>query len=331
MLGDFMPDRVGRRGILGGLLAAGAGGAKVHAADWPTRPVTWVVPFPTGGESDQFARPVAERVSRVLRQPVNVDNRGGFGGALGTNLVAIAPPDGYTMLVGYTGLCYAPLIYPQAGFDLGRSFVPVSALARVPSALVVNAGLLGISDLKQFIDMAKQKPRTISVASSGVGTVSHLAIGLLEARAGIQLKHVAYRGLGGALQELLAGQVSASFIPVSSILEHVGSRKLRVLAIAAQRREALLPDVPTFADAGITDFRVSTWYGLFAPKDTPDPILERTYGAVQLALGEAEVKKIWAEAGAKVELETRADFSRFVDREIITWGHIAKEANIKLE
>lgn len=326
-----MADRVGRRGILGGLLVASTSSANVHAADWPTRPVTWVVPFPPGGETDQFARPVAERVSRVLKQPVNVDNRGGFGGALGTNLVAIAPPDGYTMLVGYTGLCYAPLIYPQAGFDFGRSFVPVSALARVPSALVVNPRQFNISDLKQFVDMAKQKPRTISVASSGVGTVSHLAIGLLEARTGIQLKHVAYRGLGAALQGVLTEQVSASFVPVSSILEDVRSRKLRVLAIAAQRREPQLPDVPTFADAGIADFRVSTWYGLFAPKDTPDPILERTYGAVQLALGEAEVKKIWTEAGAKVELETRADFSRFVDREIITWGRIAKEANIKLE
>jgi tripartite-type tricarboxylate transporter receptor subunit TctC len=321
---------MGRRAVLTGLLVAGSGAA-VHAANWPSRPVVWLVPFPSGGETDIFARPVADRVSASLGQPVQIDNRSGFGGALGASLVAIAPPDGYLMLVADTGLCYAPLVYPQATVDLGKSFAPVSALARVPSALVISAGRLKVDNLEQFIAAAKEKPGTIELASSGVGTVSHLAIGLFEARAGIKLKHSAYRGFAAALAALAAGEVAATLAPVSSVLDSVMAGKLKVLAIANQRREPLLPDVPTFAEAGLADFRVATWYGLFAPKETPAEILDRMHGAVQAALENAEIKRVWQQAGAKVELESRADFGRFVDKEIVAWRRIAGEAKIRLE
>jgi tripartite-type tricarboxylate transporter receptor subunit TctC len=321
---------MGRRGVLAGLLLAGSGAA-VHSANWPTRPLTWLVPFPSGGATDVFARPMADRVSASLGQTVEIDNRGGFGGALGANLVAIAPPDGYMMLVGNTALCYAPLVYPQATVDLGKSFTPVSAFARVPSALVINPARLAVDDLAQFIAAAKQKPGTIELASSGAGTVSHLAIGLLEARAGIKLKHVAYRGFGAAMQALAAGEVAATLGPLSSVLDTVKTGKLKVLAIANQRREPLLPDVPTFAEAGLADFRVGTWYGLFAPKETPEEILVRMHGAVQAALDSTEVKRVWQQAGAKVELESRADFTQFVDKEIVAWRRIAGAANIRLE
>ena len=323
-------NEMGRRSVLAGLLAAGSG-APSRAADWPTRPVTWVVPFPSGGETDLFARSVADRVAASLGQAVEIDHRGGFGGALGASLVAIAPPDGYLMLVGNTGLCYAPLIYPQATVDLGKSFVPVSAFARVPSALVINPARLAVGDLAQFIAAAKQKPGMIELASSGVGTVSHLAIALFEDRAAINLKHVAYRGFGAALQALAAGEVDATLAPVSSALDGVKAGKLKVLAIANQRREPLLPDVPTFAEAGLADFRVGTWYGLFAAKETPDAILDRMHGTVQAALDNAEVKRVWQQAGAKVELESRADFAQFVDKEIVAWRRIASAANIRLE
>ena len=319
-----------RRAILAGLLAA-ASGAPARAANWPIRPMSWLVPFPAGGETDLFVRPVAKQVAASLGQPVEIDNRGGFGGALGASLVAISPPDGYMMLVGNTSLCYATLVYPQATADLSKNFVPVSAFARVPSALVINPNRLKVSDLAQFIATAKEKPGTIELASSGVGTVSHLAIGLLEARAGIKLKHVPYRGFADALQALTAGEVGATLAPVSGVLDAVKAGKLKVLAIANQRREPLLPDVPTFAEAGVADFRVGTWYGLFAPKDTPADILDRMHAAVQAALDNAEVKRVWQPAGAKVELESRADFTRFVEREIVTWRRIASDANIRVQ
>ena len=321
---------MGRRGVLGSLLVAGSGAA-VHAANWPNRPIVWLVPFPSGGETDIFARPVADNVSASLGQPVQIDNRSGFGGALGASLVAIAPPDGYLMLVADTGLCYAPLVYPQATVDLGKSFAPVSAFARVPSALVINPNRLKVDNLEQFIAAAKQKPGTIELASSGVGTVSHLAIGLFEARAGIKLKHRGYRGFAAALAALAAGEVAATLAPVSSVLDSVKTGKVKVLAIANQRREPLLPNVPTFAEAGLADFRVGTWYGLFAPKETPAEILDRMHGAVQAALENAEIKRVWQQAGAKVELESRADFKQFVDKEIVAWRRIAGTANIRLE
>jgi tripartite-type tricarboxylate transporter receptor subunit TctC len=175
----------------------------------------------------------------------------------------------------------------------------------VPSALVINPNRLKVDDLAQFIAAAKDKPGTIELASSGVGTVSHLAIGLLEARADIKLRHFPYRGFADALQALTAGEVGATLAPVSGVLDAVKAGKLKVLAIANQRREPLLPDVPTFAEAGLADFRVGTWYGLFAPKDTPTAILDRMHAAVQVALDNAEVKRVWQQAGAKVELESR--------------------------
>jgi tripartite-type tricarboxylate transporter receptor subunit TctC len=321
---------MGRRGMLGGLLAAGSI-VPARSANWPTRPVTWVVPFPAGSETDLFARPLAKGVAAGLGQAVEIDNRGGFGGALAANWVAIAPPDGYIMLVGNTALCYAPLVYPQATADLGKSFVPVSAFARVPSALVINPTRLPVADLAQFIAAAKQKPGTIELASSGVGTVSHLAIGLFEARADIKLKHVGYRGFAAALQALTAGEVGATLAPVSGVVDAVKAGKLKVLAVANQRREPILPDVPTFAEAGLADFRVGTWYGLFAPKETPAAILDRMHGAVQAALESADVRRVWQQAGAKVELESRAEFARFVDKEIVAWRRIAGEAKIRLE
>jgi tripartite-type tricarboxylate transporter receptor subunit TctC len=161
--------------------------------------------------------------------------------------------------------------------------------------------------------------------------VSHLAIGLFEARAGIKLKHVAFRGFGAALQALAAGEVSATLASVGGVLDTVKAGKLKVLAIANQRREPLLPDVPTFAEAGLADFRVGTWYGLFAPKETPAEILNRMHGAVQAALENAEIKRLWQQTGAKVELESRAEFAQFVDKEIISWRRIASAANIRLE
>ncbi len=319
-----------RRTTLAGLLATGATGA-VRAAEWPDRSVTWIVPYPAGGGSDTFARPIAARVTDQLGQPMVIENKSGAGGTLGTAVAARAPADGYTLLVGDTGLVYAPLVYAKAGFDFGRDFAPVSALARVPYALVINPARLDVATLADFIAAAKKKPGSIDIGSAGLGTVTHLAIGLFEARAGVQLTHVPYRGGGPMLQDLLAGQIAAAFVLASALPGYVKSGKLRALAIANRRREPILPDVPTTQEAGLTDFRITIWFGLFAPRRTPEPILDRLHGAVQAALDDEEVKHLWKEQGARVELESRADFGRFIDREIVRWNRIAKDANIKME
>jgi tripartite-type tricarboxylate transporter receptor subunit TctC len=319
-----------RRTLLGGALAFGAA-RHSQAADWPDQPLNWIVPYPPGGSTDTFARPIAEYAAHRLGQTVVIDNRGGAGGTLGAAIAARARPDGYTWLVGSTGHAYAPLIYPKAGFDLGHDFAPVSALARVPAVLVINPARLDARNLAEFIVLAKKRPDEISIASGGLGTINHLAVVLLESRAKIHLNHVPYRGTGPALQDLLAGQVDALFAAMSVIVPYVNDGKLRALGVAGRRGEPLLPNVPTMNDAGLPDFRIGSWDALFAPRATPAPILDLMHDVVQEALVDAKVKRVWEEQGAKVELESRADFTRFVDRDIARWSRIATAAHLQIE
>ncbi len=326
-------NRISRRATLTALAAAGIGSAAgiARGADWPTRPVSWIVPFPPGGGSDLFARPIAAHVGDRLGQPMVIDSRPGAGGTIGTAIAARAAPDGYTLLVGDTGLIYAPSVYPKAGFNFMRDFAPVAAFARVPYVLVVNPARLDVRDLAGFISAAKAKPGSIDVGSAGLGTITHLAIGLFEDRAGIELNHVPYRGGAPMLQDLLTGQIAAAFVLLSPAAEYVTSGRLRALAIANRRRDALLPDVPTMHEAGLAEFRMTTWFGLFAPQRTPDEILDRLHDAVQAALASDDVRRLWLAQGARVELESRAAFADFIQRESVRWNRIAKAANIEME
>jgi tripartite-type tricarboxylate transporter receptor subunit TctC len=319
-----------RRTAIAGLMAAGAAGS-ARAADWPDKTVAMIVPYPAGGGSDTFARPVAAAMADRFKQSIVVDNKSGAGGTVGTAVAARAPADGYTLLLGDTGLTYAPDIYPRADFDFGRDFAAISAVARVPYVLVVNPARLNVATLAAFIEAAKKAPGSIDVGSAGLGTVTHLAIGLFEEKTGTKLNHVPYRGGAPMLQDLLAGQVAAAFVVPGAIAPHVKAGKLRALAVANRRREPLLPEVPTMDEAGLPDFRATIWFGLFAPKKTPDGILDRLHAATQAALEEEKIKAMWIEQGARVEPENRADFARFVAADSERWSRIAKAANIKME
>lgn len=322
---------VSRRTALGGLMAAGLA-APVFAQDWrPARTMNWIVPFPPGGSNDTFARPIAAHVGARFGQPVVVENRGGAGGTLGGMIVARARPDGCTLLVANTAQTFAPVVYAEQGFDLLRDFAPVSNLARVPVGLVVNPAKLDVKDLAAFLAAARKAPDTINIGSSGLGTMPHLAIELLQQRAGIRLTHVPYRGGGPALQDLLSGQLDATCQPLSTVASYVQSGKLRALAVATTKREAVLPDVPTFAEAGVKDFDVSTWYGLFAPRATPVAALDALHGAVQAALAEPDVKRIWMEQGARIDLESRQAFGAFVTAEVERWSAIARQTSLPME
>jgi tripartite-type tricarboxylate transporter receptor subunit TctC len=318
-----------RRASISGLMAGVAGGAR--AADWPDKTIAMIVPYPAGGGSDTFARPVAAAMADRFKQSIVIDNKSGAGGTVGTAVAARAPADGYTLLLGDTGLTYAPDIYPKADFDFDRDFAPISAVARVPYVLVVNPAKLDVATLSAFIAAAKKSPGRIDVGSAGLGTVTHLAIGLFEEKMGTKLNHVPYRGGAPMLQDLLAGQVAAAFVVPGAIAPHVKASKLRALAVANRRREPLLPDVPTMDEAGLPDFRATIWFGLFAPKQTPDAILDRLHAATQAALEEEKIKAMWIEQGARVEPESRADFARFVAADSERWSRIAKAANIMME
>jgi tripartite-type tricarboxylate transporter receptor subunit TctC len=260
-----------------------------------------------------------------------IDNKSGAGGTVGTTVAARAPADGYTLLLGDTGLTYAPEIYPKTDFDFGRDFVPISAVARVPYVLAVNPARLNVTTLAAFIAAARKSPGSIDVGSAGLGSVTHLAIGLFEEKTGTKLNHVPYRGGAPMLQDLLSGQVAAALVVAGAVAPHVRTGKLRALAVANRRREPLLPDVPTMDEAGLPDFRATIWFGLFAPKKTPDAILDRLHAATQAALEEEQIKAMWIDQGARVEPESRADFARFVAADSERWSRIAKAANIKME
>jgi tripartite-type tricarboxylate transporter receptor subunit TctC len=319
---------VGRCAALGGLLAVAATGAR--AAEWLEKPVTWIAPATPCSPFDAFGRPVAAHLSEKLGQSTIIDNRRGAGGTIDAGMAARAPVDGYTMLLGATSITYLQSLHLSASFDFARDFVPISALVRIQIALVVNRERLNVSAMAQFVEAALQKPDSIEIATPGVEAVPHLAAELLQSRTGIKLHHVPYRNGAQALRDTLSGQVAATWINAGAIAGHLKDGKVRVLAIAGGRREVLLPDVPTMGEAGLKDLAVA-WFALFAPKRTPEAILDRMHDAVQAALAADGVKAIWAEQGAKVELESRAGFTRFVDQEAVRWNAIATAANIQLE
>jgi tripartite-type tricarboxylate transporter receptor subunit TctC len=324
---------ISRRFFLGGL--SGSFASVADAAGWPERPLSWIVPFAPGGSGDIYATPLAAQTSRVLEQSVAIDNRTGAGGTLAATLFTRAAPDGYTWLVGYTGLVYASAIYPRAaaGFDFGRDFVSVSAFAREPLALVANpANLDGVDSLDQLIAVARRRPRSIEIGSDEPGTVSHLAINLLEERAGIELLHAPYRATQDAVFALEYQRLGTAFLPLGALLKQTSqSRTLKVLAVAARRRDPQFPDVPTFGEAGLPEFRVSQWFGLFARTGTPAVVLDRMHEAIQIGLADEKIKALWTRLGARVELESRADFAGFVAEEAGRWRRLAKAANLKLE
>jgi tripartite-type tricarboxylate transporter receptor subunit TctC len=321
---------IARRAVLGGAFAVGVA-ASVRAADFPSRPMNWIVPFPPGGSNDIFARPIAAFVGHRLHEPVVVENRGGAGGTIGGMTAARSRADGCTLLVVNPSLTFASIVYAESGFDLMRDFAPVSGLAQVPVALVVNPAKVEAKDLAGFLALARKSPGAINIGSSGLGTIPHLAIVLLQQRTGIQLTHVPYRGGGPALQDMMAGQIDATFAPLSTVASYVQSGRLRALAVAAPKREAVLPDVPTFAQAGVADFNVSTWYGLFAPKATPAAILDTLHGAIQAALADHQVKRIWAEQGAEPDRQSRQAFTGFVGHEVERWSRIAQAVGLPME
>ena len=260
-----------------------------RARDWPEKTVTWVLPFPAGGPSDGFARTLAELVGAELGQTVVIDNKSGAGGSVGAAVVSHAAPDGYTMLVGFTGNAYAPLIYANPGFDLLRDFAPISAIDRVQSVLLVNPKRLDVASLAQFLDSRARQAR---VDRHGIGRAGHGGASRDRAAADRREDQAAPRALSRRRAGAAGSAGRAGGRPVrhrrpdGELRPDAGA--LRALAVAGRRREPLLPDVPTFKEAGLGDFRAVSWDGLFAPKATPAPVLDRMHAAVQKALAQRE-------------------------------------------
>ena len=322
-----------RRALLQGallVLAACALPWTALAQAWPAKSIKLVVPFPPGGGTDTFARPLAARLSAQLGQQVLIDNRGGAGGTIGADVVAKAAPDGYTFLVGAVHHTVAPAVYKSLPYDLDRDLVPVTGVAYVPDVLVVNRNVKAQS-VKELVALAKASPGKLHYGSSGNGTTRHLAGIIFGDLAGISLQHVPYKGSGPAMTALLGGEIEMIFEGLGSAASHIRAGSIRALAVTSPRRSPAFPDIPTMAEAGVPGFESLSWYGLWAPAGTPAEVVQRLQAEVAKALASPEIKSAWASQGAEPGGEPREQFQAFVRAETTKWGKLARDAKVVID
>ncbi|RRH86074.1 tripartite tricarboxylate transporter substrate binding protein [Variovorax beijingensis] len=323
-----------RRDVLR-LAAAGAavlcGGAGAQGGNWPTRPVNMVVPFPAGGGTDAFARPLSAQFAKVTGQTLVIDNRGGAGGTVGASIAAKAQPDGYTLFMGAVHHAIAPSIYPKLDYDLEKDFVPLMLLANVPQVVVVNPRRVTANTLQEFVAAAKRNPGKLNYGSAGAGTSHHLAGELFKLQTGTFITHIPYRGAGPALSDLIAGNVDLMFDGLGSSAQHIKGGRIKALMVAGSKRNPAFPDVPCAAEVGLPDYTVTTWYGLWAPKGTPADLQTRIVDEMKKALQSDELKAIWAQNGSEIPNLTMASYGGFVNSEIKRWATVVKASGAKLE
>ena len=314
----------------GALLAFASISVAAAAADYPTRPVKLVVPYAAGGPTDVAGRLIAQALRAPLGQSVYVENRGGGGGTLGTELVINAQPDGYTLLLGAPGpLIISPAI-KAARYDVEKELATIGLIWRSPQVLAVHPKL-GVKTIAEFVALAKAKPGKLNVGSAGNGTTSHLSLELLKREAGIDLIHVPYRSTGAGLPDLLSGQVEAAFGDVSVMTPHVASKTLVGLAITSKERSALLPYLPTTAEAGYPALVVENIYGLVTRAGVPADVLKRLEAAVQAAVADPEYRASLVKQGAAVADASAEQYRALLRSEAERWGPIARAAGLKIE
>jgi tripartite-type tricarboxylate transporter receptor subunit TctC len=329
-----MPARIpyltGGRAI--GLLTAAIALTTVAAAqNYPTRPITLVVPFPPGGSTTIVARIVTERMADAIGQQFVVDNRGGAGGTLGTRQVAKSAPDGYTLALGYSGtLAIAPSLFPNLGYDVRADFAPIGRIGVAPSAVVVHPSFPAHS-VAELIAYAKANPGKVNYGSAGIGTVGHVAGEYFAIESGIKLVHIPYKGTGPAITDLLGGHIPLSFSPIPAVHESAKSGLLRMLAVTSAKRSTLLPDVPTVAESGVPGFDAVLRYGLVAPAGTPHAIIERLNTALRAALESKEVRNRLAIEGAEPLPSTPQEYAVDIDRDETQWSKVIKTSGAKAE
>jgi tripartite-type tricarboxylate transporter receptor subunit TctC len=301
------------------------------AQAWPAKPVTVVVPFPAGGGTDAFARPLFAQLTKQLGQQVIIDNRGGAGGNIGATLAARAAPDGYTFFMGAVHHAIAPSVYPKLDYSLTNDFVPVALLASVPQVIVVNPQRVAAKDMKEFLALVRGSAGKLNYASAGNGTSHHLAGELFKIQTKSEIGHVPYKGAGPALQDLIGGQVDIMFDGLGSSAAHIKSGKLKPIAVASGKRASGFPDIPTSVEGGAPEYQVSTWYGLWAPKNTPKEAIDRMTAELKKAYALQEVRATWMGLGAETPDLYGAAFGTFVAGETKRWAEVVKAANIKLD
>ena len=296
---------------------------------WPTRAVRIINPFPAGGGTDAFARPLAAVMPKDLGQQVLIENLGGAGGTLGASVAARAPANGYTWFIGAVHHTIAETLYTKLSYSLVKDFMPVTLAASVPSAVVVHPSLPAKS-IKELIALDKRTPGQINYGSAGYGTTHHMNGELFNLITGTKLVHVPFKGAGPLTPALLSGEVAMAFDGMGTAAPNIKVGRLRALAVTTAKRSELLPEIPTLQESGV-NINVTTWYALWGIRGTPQPILDRMYQSISKSLQLPEVKKVWASLGATAGGQSPAEFDKFVKQEIETWGKVVKASGAKVD
>jgi tripartite-type tricarboxylate transporter receptor subunit TctC len=313
--------------FLGGLLA-GVHGA--HAQTYPAKTIRMIVPFATGGGTDIVARAVAQKISEGLGQSVVVDNRTGANGNIGMELVAKAAPDGYTILMTSSALAINPSLYKGLGYDAVNDFAPVSLATLIPFILVVNSAL-PVSSVRELIALARARKKELSYASAGTGNATHLAMALFETMTKTEMNHITYKGTGQGITDVMGGHVQLMFGAIPSTMPGVKARKLKILAISSAQRSAVLPEIPTVAEAGVPGYELTSWYGVLAPAGTPAAVVAQLSSEIVKALNMSEVKARLTAEGAEPVGNSPAQFQAYIRTEIEKYAKIVAGLRLSFE
>lgn len=305
--------------------------AKGSGQAFPTKPIRLIVAFPPGGSTDIIARLVGQKLSERIGQPVVVDNRGGAGGTIGTEMAARAPADGYTLTMGTTSThVIAPAIFPDVKYDPVKDFAPITLVASTPYLLVLHPGVKA-KTLKEFIALAKSQPGKLNYASAGAGTTTQIAMEMLKLAADINIVHVPFKGNGPAGTATMAGEVQALFGSMPAVLPQARAGKLHPIAVGTGRRSSALPNVPTVAESGFPGFEVSLWLGFFAPRGTPEPVLRKLHGELVAIAKSPEMREPFERNGADPVTTTPAELTKLMSVELEKYRKVIKAANITLK
>lgn len=297
---------------------------------YPSQPIRFIVPYAAGGGVDLIARAIAPRLSERLGQPVVIDNRGGAGGNIGTELAAKTEPNGYTLVMGAAALAINASLYRKLPFDPAKDFAPIALIAATPNILAVHP-VVPAKSVKDLIRLAKAKPGTLNYASAGNGTTSHLAGELLKTMAGIDIVHIPYKGTSPAVVALLSGEAAIMLAPALTLMGHIKANRVRGLAVTGAKRSPAIPELPTVAESGVPGFEARQWYGVLAPAGTPKPIVTRLNDEVVKIVQSPEVTKRFLSEGSEPIGSTPEEFDRYIKAEIAKWAKVVQASGARVD
>lgn len=325
---------ISRRNFVKGAAAAGVlalPGMSHSQGTWPSKPVRVINPFPAGGGTDVFLRPVAARLSQITGQQFTVENLGGAGGTVGAAAAAKAAPDGYTLFCGAVHHTIAESLYTRLPYNLERDFIPITVLAYIPNVLVVHPKYTEINSFADFLAYVRKNPGKLNFGSAGNGTSHHLTVELFKQLTNTFMTHIPYRGAGPMMQDLLAGSVDFAFDGMGTSAAQIKAGKLKALAVTSSKRVPAFPNIPTMEELGIKGYQATTWYAMWAVKGTPPEVVSRTQQEIAKIMQEPNIKDFWFNQGADLGGNSPADFGKFISAEIEKWGKVVKASGAKID